>query len=169
MGKINNLSSPEPIAEYHQSETFSSGEPTLDDWLKRRALKNDRNNASRTFVVHQNNKIVGYYCLATGSVEINNVPSKIKRNMPNPIPVMVLGRLAVDTGYQELGIGKGLLKDAILRTFNVSQNVGIKALLVHALSDSAKHFYKRYGFVQSPLEEMTLMLAMNDIEKLLKA
>ncbi len=87
--------------------------------------------------------------------------------MPNPIPVMVLGRLAVDKAWQGHGIGKGLLKDAFLRTVRVSKDAGIRALLIHAISDSAKHFYKRYGFVESPIASMTLMLTMKDIEKYL--
>lgn len=165
MGKIITISAPKPITEVHQLDAFSSGNDTLDEWLKRRALKNDVAHASKTFVIHNNNRVIAYYSLAVGSIETNKAPGKIKRNMPNPIPVMILGRLAVTINHQGTGIAKGLLKDAALRTLNVSQNAGIKALLVHAISPSAKHFYKRYGFIQSPLEEMTLMLPMKDIEK----
>jgi len=97
--------------------------------------------ASRTFVVCQDDKVVGYYVLATGSVMHKDAPGKIKRNMPEPVPVMVLGRLAVDKGAQSMGIGRGLLKDAILRTITVAKQAGIKAILVHALSDEARKFY----------------------------
>ena len=166
MGKI---SSPEIITKDHHIEGFTSGEDSLDHWLKRKALKNLANSASRTYVVHNNYNVSGYYCMSTGSIECNKVPGKIKRNMPNPIPLMVLGRLAVDIKYQGKGIGRGLLKDAVLRTYTISQKVGVKALLVHALTDSAKHFYKRFGFIESPIEEMTLFLPMqNEIGKLLQ-
>ena len=163
MGKVNYFDPPELITAQHQLSLFSSGVPVLDGWLKERALKSSEYNASKTFVLHQDHRVVAYYCLATGSIEAHKVPGKIKRNMPNLIPVLVLGRLAVDQDYQGLGLGKGLLKDAVLRTLNVSQQAGIKALLVHALSQSAKHFYKRFGFVQSPLDELTLMLPVAEI------
>lgn len=161
MGRINH---PEPINLNHQSDLFQSGEQVLDDWLKRRALGNDNNGASRTFVVHQENRVIGYYSLATGSIATLEAPGKIKRNMPNPMPVMVLGRLAVDNKWKNIGIGRGLLKDAALRTIKVSKEVGIRALLIHAISESAKHFYKRYGFIESPAAPMTLMLSLKDIE-----
>ncbi len=164
MGKI---STPEPIQLTHQLDAFESGEKVLDHWLKHRAIKNDNEGASRTFVVHEKKKVLGYYSLATGAVSAHEVSGKMRRNMPNPIPVMVLGRLAVDKAWQGHGIGKGLLKDAFLRTVRVSKDAGIRALLIHAISDSAKHFYKRYGFVESPIASMTLMLTMKDIEKYL--
>ncbi|MCH9689783.1 MAG: GNAT family N-acetyltransferase, partial [Gammaproteobacteria bacterium] len=139
----------------------------LDHWLKQCAIKNETEGASRTFVVHDNQRVVGYYALATGSVAAHEAPGKIKRNMPNPIPVMVLGRLAVDLAWQKHGIGKGLLKDAVLRTIKVSHSAGIRALLIHAISEPAKHFYKRYGFIESPIDPMTLMMTMRDIKKYL--
>lgn len=161
MGQI---SHPEPINKNHQLNDFDSGERVLDDWLKQRALDNDHQGASRTFVVHDERKVVAYYCLASGSVEAQAAPGNIRRDMPNPIPVMILGRLAADRQWQKSGIGKGLLKDAVLRTFKVSQEVGIRALLIHAISESAKHFYKRYGFIESPIAQMTLMLSIQDIK-----
>jgi len=157
MGKISN---PEPIHDSHQIQHFCSGENVLDDWLKQRALKNHRQGASRTFVVHENNHVIGFYCLSVGSVLREVTSGKIRRNMPNQIPVMILGRLAVDKHYQNQGVGVGLLKDAVLRTQKVAEDAGIRALLVHAMSISAKHFYKRFGFIESPLDDMTLMLAL---------
>lgn len=162
---MGNISTPEPITHDHQLDAFESGEPVLDHWLKQRAIDNDSRGASRTFVVHNNKKVIGYYSLATGSITTQEAPGKIRRNMPNPIPVMVLGRLAVDQAWQKHGIGKGLLKDAVLRTAKVSHDVGIRALLIHAISEPAKHFYKRYGFIESPMTPMTLMLTMKDIKK----
>lgn len=161
MGKI---SQPEPIQSSHHLTAFESGVEVLDHWLKHRALKNNINGASRTFVVLKGERVIGYYALATGAVAMNEAPGKIKRNMPNPIPVMVLGRLAVDKEWQKHGVGKGMLKDAVLRTIRVSQDAGIRAILTHAISEPAKHFYKRYGFIESPIAPMTLLLTMQDIE-----
>lgn len=159
MGEV---TAPEPITASHHTESFACGIPVLDEWLRRRALKNEVSGASRTFVICQDRQVVGYYTLATGSVEHHDAPGKIRRNMPNPIPVMVLGRLAVDQEQQHAGLGRGLLKDAVLRTLTVSQHAGVKALLVHALSEDAKRFYTRSGFLESPFDPMTLMIALQD-------
>ncbi|PCH58854.1 MAG: GNAT family N-acetyltransferase [Burkholderiaceae bacterium] len=163
------ISAPMPLTAAHNSEAFSCGESVLDDWLKRRALKNEDRGASRTFVVCQDDNVVGYYGLATGSVMHKDAPSKIKRNMPDPIPVMVLGRLAVDQNAQSMGIGRGLLKDAILRTITVAKQAGIKALLVHALSEEARKFYLQCGFTESPLDPMLLMITLKDAHQHLSA
>ena len=159
MGEV---TAPEPITETHFIEPFSGGVPVLDEWLQRRALKNEISGASRTFVVCQGRQVVGYYTLATGSIEHHDAPGQIRRNMPDPIPVMVLGRLAVDQERQHAGLGRGLLKDAVLRTLTVSQHAGVKALLVHAISEDEKIFYTRNGFIESPFDPMTLMIALQD-------
>jgi len=158
------VSAPEPLSAAHNSEAFDCGEPVLNDWLKHRALKNEDAGASRTFVVCLGDNVVGYYGLATGSVMHKNAPNKVKRNMPEPVPVMVLGRLAVDKNMQSMGIGRGLLKDAILRTITVAKQAGIKALLVHALSDEARKFYLQCGFIESPLDPMLLMITLKDAQ-----
>lgn len=155
MGRINK---PEPLLPEHDLKDFNSGVSSLDEWLKQRAIKNDQNHASRTFILHHEMKVFAYYCLAAGSVAAELTPEKIRRNMPHSVPVMILGRLAIDQSYQNKGLGRALLKDSVLRTIKVSQEAGIKALLVHAISDSAAHFYKRYGFIESPISAMTLML-----------
>lgn len=152
------LTPPAPINDTHQLDAFESGETSLDDWLKRRALKNHRNGASKTFVLNHDDRVIAYYSLAVGSAANNTAPGNIRRNMPNQIPVMLLGRLAVDQHWQGQGLGKGLLKDAVLRTLKVANHAGVKALMVHALSESVKHFYKRHGFIVSASEPMTLML-----------
>jgi len=162
------LSAPEPLLATHDIESFDCAEPVLNDWLKKRALKNESSGASRTFVVCHNdgihNCVVGYYVLATGSVMHKEAPSKVRRNMPEPVPVMVLGRLAVSKHMQSAGVGRGLLRDAILRTLGVSKQAGIKALLVHALSDAAHKFYRQCGFIESPLDPMVLMITLKDAE-----
>jgi predicted GNAT family N-acyltransferase len=146
---------------------FDCGNDTLNEWLTRRALKNQNSGASRTFVICQDNQVVGYYALASGSVERMASPKSIARNMPEPIPVMVLGRLAIDTRLQGQRLGSALLKDALLRTLSVSKNVGIRAILVHAISEDARRFYLSYGFLVSPIDTMTLMLPVRHIEGLL--
>lgn len=159
MGEI---TPPEPITTAHIVESFCCGVPVLDEWLKRRALKNHNSGASRTFVVCSDEQAIGYYALATGSVEPRDTPSKVRRNMPDPVPVMVLGRLAVNQQWQHAGLGRGLLRDAVLRTLSVSQQAGVKALLVHTLSEDAKTFYLRNGFIESPLDPMTLIISLRD-------
>ncbi len=163
------LSAPELLSSTHVINAFDCGEPVLNDWLTRRALKNEDSGASRTFVVCRGNQVIGYYVLATGSVMHKEAPSKIRRNIPEPIPVMVLGRLAVDKNMQSSGIGRGLLRDAILRTLGVSKQAGIKALLVHALSDAARKFYLQCGFIESPLDPMVLMISLKDTQHHLSA
>ena len=157
---------PEPIKPTHDVETFDCGNPTLNDWLRKRALESETTGASRTYVVCYENKVVGYYCLASGSVIRAEAPGKIRRNMPDPIPVMVLGRLAVDVSHQSKGIGKGLVKDAVLRTLQASEIAGIRAILVHALDEEAKQFYvERCGFTPSPVHPLTLMVMLADVKK----
>lgn len=157
------LSIPVPILTSHGLGEFCSGEEILDHWLKRRALKNEAAGASRTYVVCDGLQVIGYYALATGSAMLDVAPGKIKRNMPDPIPLIILGRLATDVRYQGQGLGRGLLKDALLRSLQVAQQVGVRALLVHALSEQAKQFYLHHGFVESPLDEMKLFLPLQGL------
>lgn len=157
------LNLPIPITPMHGLEGFCSGEDVLDHWLKRRALKNEAAGASRTYVVCDGLQVVGYYALATGSAILDTAPGKVRRNMPDPIPLVVLGRLATDVRYQGQGLGRGLLKDALLRSLQVAQQVGVRALLVHALSEQAKQFYLHHGFVESPLDGMKLFLPLQGL------
>ncbi|TQV88678.1 GNAT family N-acetyltransferase [Aliikangiella coralliicola] len=146
---------------------FNSGNATLDEWLQKRALKNQDSGASRTFVIAEDSKVVGYYSLATGSVERVLTTSNFSRNMPEPIPVVILGRLAIDIEYQGKKLGSHLLKDALLRTLTISNNVGVRGVLVHAISDKAKLFYQSYGFTESPMEPMTLLISVKQLKKYL--
>jgi len=158
------LRPPEKLTSEHHIEGFCSGEEVLDNWLKKRALKNESSDASRTYVVCIDNNVVGYYTLAVGSICHEQAIGKLRRNMPNPIPVMVLGRLAVDATLQGRGIGPGMLRDAVFRTQKVAEIAAIKAILVHAISDRAKTFYEDFGFQVSPVDPMTLMVTLKDIE-----
>ena len=153
-------SAPELLNATHHLDDFDCGEEALNSCLKRNALKNQQNQASRTFVICQNNNVVGFYALAAGSVSHQFVSGGLRRNMPNPIPVVVLGRLAIDLAHQGQKLGAALLKDAVLRASAVSQQVGVKALLVHALNDKAKAFYLNYGFQVSPIDDLVLLLKL---------
>jgi predicted N-acetyltransferase YhbS len=158
---------PTALTGSHQVPEFDCGNDALNDWLIKRAMKNQSSGASRTFVICQDNQVVGYYALASGSVERMTSPKSIARNMPEPIPVMVLGRLAIDARMQGQRLGSALLKNALLRTLSVAKNVGIRAILVHAISENAKRFYVGYGFQVSPIDPMTLILPIRHIEGLL--
>jgi GNAT superfamily N-acetyltransferase len=160
------LSAPEKLAAGDDLSDFNSGVAALDDWLRRRAAQNETAGASRTYVVRSGTKIAGYYSLAVGAIAHEKVPGRVKRNMPDPVPVMILGRLAVDKSYQGQGIGEGLLRDAVLRTMQAAEIAGIRALLVHAISADAKRFYERYGFITSPVDPMTVMITLSEAEKI---
>ncbi len=155
------LGQPEPLSALHLLEGFECGEPVLDEWVKRRALANQSSGASRTFVVaDQERQVRGYYAMAAGAVAHQLAAGGIRRNMPDPVPVMVLARLAVDRRAQGRHLGASLLQDAVNRAVAVSRNAGVRALLVHALNDQAKQFYERYGFQAAPTRPMTLMLRL---------
>lgn len=165
MGK---LTAPEPFSPAHNVDNFDCGVASLNQWIRQQALKNERSGASRSFVVCEDSEVVGYYALAVGSILRQNAPGKIKRAMPDPIPIMVLGRLAVDLRLQGSGLGSGLLRDGLLRTYAISKQAGIRALLVHALSEDAKNFYLHHGFQSSPIEPLTMMLSLQDIQHVLE-
>lgn len=157
-----NLRAPEPLSPHQQVNSFACGESVLDEWLKRRAPGNQTSGASRTFVVTTNEReVMGYYALAAGAVAHQDATRSIRQNMPDPVPVMVLARLAVDTRAQGMKLGTALLQDALQRCVLVSQNTGVRAMLVHALNDRARQFYEYYGFQTSPVNPMTLMLRLN--------
>jgi GNAT superfamily N-acetyltransferase len=147
-----------PLATEHRLDGFRCGRPELDFWLTQRARRNQLEGASRCFVVCANSEVVGYYALSAGAVLHETVPGNIRRNMPEPIPVAVLGRLAVHSDWNGQGIGAGLLKDAVLRTARLGEEMGIRALLCHAIDERARDFYLSHGFVVSPIEPLTVML-----------
>jgi GNAT superfamily N-acetyltransferase len=149
----------------HLLDDFDCGEAMLDDWLKRRALSNQAGGASRTFVVaDEDGRVRGYYALAAGAVSHQLATSGVKRNMPDPVPVMVLARLAVDRRAQGLHLGAALLRNAVLRAVAVSQHAGVRALLGHTLHEKARQFYEHHGFQPSPTHPMTLMLRLRGVE-----
>jgi len=156
------IGAPEKLQPGHDLSSFDSGVPVLDDWLRRRAFPNQESGASRTYVIRVGEHVAGYYALAAGAVAHTAATGRTRRNMPDPLPVMVIGRLAIDTQYQGRGLGKALLRDAVLRTLQAAEIAGIRAMLVHAISEDARRFYERCGFRPSPIDPMTLMITMAD-------
>lgn len=164
MGTFVKLSAPEPLAAHHDLSGFGSGVESLDAWLKTRAMKNQLNGASRTFVLCDGDRVLAYYALASSSVAAGDASGRFRRNMPDPIPVVVLGRLAVDQSLHGKGIGRALIRDAAQRIIQAADTIGIRGVLVHALSSDAKAFYERIGFDPSPLDPMILMVTLSDLK-----
>jgi GNAT superfamily N-acetyltransferase len=157
------LKQPELLAEHHATAEFECGVPTLDAWLQRRAMANQVSGASRTFVLCDDDRVVGYYALAASGVAPVAAPGRFRRNMPDPIPVVVLGRLAVARSHHARGLGRMLFQDAGRRVVHAADTIGVRGLLVHALSDDAKAFYVSLGLDESPLDPMTLMTTVADL------
>jgi GNAT superfamily N-acetyltransferase len=155
------LAAPEPLSIGHRIDAFDCGEPVLDEWLRKRALGNQSSGASRTFVVADaSGRVMGCYALAAGAVAHETATSAVRRKMPDPVPVLVLGRLAVDRQAQDIKLGASLLQDAVKRAIGVSADAGIRALLMHALPEPAKQFYLHYGFQAPTLHPMTLTMRL---------
>lgn len=154
------LEAPAPLSAGHRIEGFCCGVAALDEWLIRRAWNNQRTGASRTYIVAAAGQVAGYYCLASGALALREAPGSLRRNMPDPVPMAVLGRLAVDQSWQGRGLGVALLRDAVERTQAASAILGIRGLLVHALTPAAAAFYARHGFVASPTHPLTLVLSL---------
>ncbi len=160
-------SPPAPITADHAPADFDCGESSLNEWLKRRAFKNHAAGASRCFVLCAGATVAGYYSLSAGAISHASAPKALRRNMPDPLPVLLLGRLAVDKRYHNQGLGQALLRDAMMRAVNVAGAAGVFALLVHALFDPARQFYLSRGLVASPLQPMTLMVTLETVRLIL--
>lgn len=158
------LSPPEPLAAHHDIEAFTSGVESLDVWLKRRALKNQASGASRTFVACEGQRVVAYYALASSAVAVAETPGRFRRSMPDPVPVVVLGRLAVDQSFQGKGVGRALVRDAGCRVIQAADAIGIRGLIVHALSPEARAFYEAVGLEPSPLDPLIMMITLADLK-----
>lgn len=162
------LSVPEPLNPDHDIAGFDCGAASLNTWLERRAAANQVSGATRTFVTCEDGKVVGYYALASSAVAPAAAPGRFRRNMPDPVPVVVLGRLAVATSHHGQGLGRALFQDAALRVIHAADVIGIRGMLVHALSEEVKDFYLRLGLDESPLDSMTLMVTVADLRAAVK-
>ena len=163
------ISKPEVLHDKHLLEQFDCGNPSLNEWLLRHAKQAQSSGSAKTFVVSDDNIVIGYFSLTVGQVETYEAPERIRRGMGQyPIPVVILARLAVSINHQGLGIGVGMLQDAIRRTLMISEQVGIRALLTHPIDDRASKFYERFGFVSSPVREKQLVLLLKDARKLMR-
>lgn len=162
-----NLLPPCPITAAHNIDNFDCGEASLNDFLAKRALKNHLSGASRCFVLCEGENVIGYYSLCAGAISHESAPKAMRRNMPNPLPIILLGRLAIDKSRHNQGIGQALLRDAMLRSVAVAKDAGVVAILVHAISEPAKQFYLSRGFVESPLQPMTLFMTIATINQIL--
>lgn len=158
------LSSPEPLTAAHDVSAFSCGKPPLDHWLKTRALSNQQNGFTAVPVVHEAGRVVGYYGLAPTAVVPSILPRSIRTGQPpNPVPGMLLGQLATDTGWAGLGIGSGLVKHALQRCVQAASLIGGRALLVNAVDGEAAAFWRRRGFEPSRDDPLVLLRSITDI------
>ena len=157
---------PRPIGVADDFSDFDCGEASLSDWLRQRALRNESGGASRTFVSveRETGTVAGYYCLSASSLRSEDAPGALKRNMPNPIPIVLVGRLAVDNRFKGMGLGASLLQDATIKSIEASRLVGARAVLVHPLSESAEAFYRKFGFALIPKSERVMYVLMTDAE-----
>ncbi len=159
------LSRVEPLARTHDVDSFDCGDhASLSNWLKRFAWMNQQNETSRTYVVHRAGRVVAYYSIATGSAGREDAPPRVAKGLANhPVPVIVLTRLAVDKTEQGSGLGRAMLKDALVRIAAAADIVGARAVLVHAIDAQAAAFYRRFDFVPCPENDLHLMLLMKDL------
>lgn len=155
----------EPLSRAHNLSSFDCGRhPSLNIWLQRFAWQNQQNETSRTYVVHRAGSVVAYYSIAAGSVSREEAPARVLKGLArHPAPVIVLTRLAVDKCEQGMGLGKAMLKDALMRIAAAAEIVGARAVIVHAIDSEAAAFYRKFGFEPSPTSNLNLMLLMKDL------
>lgn len=163
------LSEVEHLTRTHDLSAFECGKPSLNDWLRRFAFINQQSDSARTYVVHRDRRVVGYYSLTAGSVNKEEAPSRIGKGLAHhPIGVILLARLAVDRSEQGTGLGKALLENALSRAVKAADIIAARAILVHAIDDDAVRFYTRFDFEPSPVDPKQWMLLMKDVRATLK-
>ena len=155
------------LREHYELEKSDCGDASLNDWLKKRARANQASGASRVFVTCEENRVAGYYALSSSAITPTITPGRFRRNMLNPIPVVLIRRLAIDKIRQGQGIGRALFRDAALRVSQAGETIGIRGIAVHAISDEARKFYLALGFTKCPGEAMTLVLTLQDVRAVL--
>lgn len=158
---------PRPIEPTDNTADFDSGEESLDRYLAERGLTNHLADLGRCYVCVDGNtdKVLGYYTLSAVAVEHADLPGKVRRNAPDPIPAVLMGRLAIDAKAQGSGLGRFLVRDAILSTLAAADRIGVRILIVHALHEQAAGFYEKLGFKRSPTDPLHLYLLLADARK----
>jgi len=163
---MDKLKSPTLLDLHHDVDDFDCGAEPLNNYLKNFALTNNQNGSARTYVTTKASKIAGYYTLTPGSVTKATTPQRVGKGLANhPVPVIIIARLAVDKTEQGHGIGKALVRDALLRIVDAAEIIGGRAVLVHAKDAEAKRFYEQLGFDPSPIDPLHLYLLIKDIQK----
>ena len=159
----------EKLTASHSLTDFDCGQIELNRFIQRYAYQNQKANSSQTYVGTYEEVVIGYYTLTVGSVINSQAPDRVTKGQPkHPIPVMILARLAVDIQWQNRGVGKGLLKDALKRTAQAADIAGIRALLVHAKDPDVRRWYERFNFEPSEIDPLSLFLILKDLKKYLK-
>lgn len=163
------LSAVEKLSKSHDLSAFDCGNESLNEWLKKYALLNQRSDAAQTYVVRRGGRVVGYFSLTAGSVRPEDATERAAKGLAkHPIGVVLLARLAVDQGEKGKGLGSALLKEALLRSLGAADTIGARAVLVHAISEEARRFYEHFGFERCPVDDFALMLLMKDLRHQLK-
>jgi predicted N-acetyltransferase YhbS len=164
------VKAPQPLTATHQLDGFDCGNDTMNSWLKQRALGNQDDGATRTFVVcDDDDRVIGYYALAVGSCNRGDAPGNVSRGMPDPIPMMILARLAVDKQTQAKGLGRQMIADAVLRTVKVAEQAGVRGLMVSAIDATAAAYYEKLGFIRAKNSPDILMLRLKVARDVLRA
>jgi GNAT superfamily N-acetyltransferase len=154
---------PEPLNFDHIVSGFSCGKPELDEWLQKRALANQVSGGTKTHVVAEDGRVIGFYALGNGAIAHSDVRGRTRRNIPDPIPVVILARMAVGEKHRGSGLGSALLQSAIETTLAAARTIGITCLIVHAKDEDAQSFYRHFDFEQSPTDRLHLILRLGDV------
>jgi GNAT superfamily N-acetyltransferase len=156
----------EKLRRDHPIDSFDCGQEVLNQWLRKHALQNQGAGAAQTYVGLVGESVIGYYSLAVGQIEYNDAPEHLRKGLArHPVPIMLLARLAVDKNWQKKGVGRALLRDAVLRTMQAADIAGIRALAVHAKDEQARRYYDQFDFVASPADSLHLLVLLKDIRK----
>lgn len=158
----------EKLRREHEIDAFDCGQPDLNNWLLKHTLQNQAANAAQTYLGLANEIVVGYYTLSVGQVEYAGAPERLKKGLArHPVPVMLLARLAVHKDWQRKGVGRALLRDAVLRTLQAAHIAGIRAFAVHAKNEQARQYYEQFDFVSSPVDPLHLFVLLKDLAKMI--
>jgi GNAT superfamily N-acetyltransferase len=170
-GKRGDVLAPERLGPQHDLSQFRNGKhDSLDAWLRDRALASEGLSA-RTYVICARDpptRVIGYYAISTAMAHRSGLPNaKLRRGMPDEVPLLLIGRLAIDVNYQKRGLGTDLLIDALRRCLTAADTAGARAVITHAIDDDAMDFYERHGFLRSPLGERTLLMPIETVRTLI--